>query len=102
MRNLFALMLLFACFMGCGPDADVVASAKTHLENIKKVHSQLKESPDDEELKKALREHCLFYKAVIESAGNGKNAKSNLEDKVFNGMDDAERKELFDLIYTTN
>ena len=101
MNKLNALLVFLVLFLvGCGGiDSDLLGSGKTHLENITKVSAKLKDSPDDEKLESQLKNHILYFKAVVDSAGEGN--KSKLQDKLFEGMTEAESKAMFKLIYGT-
>ncbi len=82
-----------------GLDQDLVNSGKTHFENIKKATAQLADDPDNEELKKQLDSHKLYFKAVVDAAGEGN--KSKTQDAIFDGLSDEEEKKWFELIYGT-
>lgn len=95
------LAILTVCISGCGPDQELVASGKVHLQDIQRLQSQLEDAPNDEKLKEELRNSCIYYREIISYAGEGAKARNALRDEIFKGVSEAKRKELLTLIHST-
>lgn len=74
-RLTFALALAGALStLGCGPDAELVASGKAHECAMQAARAQLEANPNDTAAQEALRERSELLQAVIGTAGEGERA----------------------------
>ena len=71
----FGLATLLLSLVGCGPDADLVASGKAHSCRLQNATRALAEAPSDEALAADVKEATELLQAVIDSADEGERAE---------------------------
>jgi predicted lipid-binding transport protein (Tim44 family) len=74
MRVQLGLGLVAFSLLGCGPDADLVASGKAHSCRLQNATRELADKPGDAALAADVKEATELLQTVIDSADEGERA----------------------------